>query len=59
MTGWQLAALALVLVLGCFLAWQFWLIWTLHQENNQLRAQVCAYQQLVERQLDQVPRPCP
>jgi hypothetical protein len=44
--------IGLAVLLGCFLGWQFWLIWSLHNENAQLQAQVarlsgtvCLYQQ--------------
>lgn len=58
MTRTQWLALVLVILVGCFLAWQFWLIWTLHQQNGQLEHQVCVYQQIIERQLGHVPLPC-
>jgi hypothetical protein len=54
-TGWQVATACLTLLFGCFLAWQFWLVWTLHTENLDLQSQVthlsdqvCLYQKAAE-----------
>lgn len=35
---------AAALLIGCVLAWQFWLIWTLHTQVGDLQRQVCQYQ---------------
>jgi uncharacterized membrane protein len=59
--------IGLAVLLGCFLGWQFWLIWSLHAENAQLHAQVthltdqvCLYQRLVAQVVSgTAPVPCP
>jgi hypothetical protein len=45
--------IALAVLLGCFLGWQFWLIWSLHGDVVNMQVQVthlsirvCYYQEL-------------